>query len=119
MSMLRTREQLAAHLTDRLSHLPYAAHDARQLVLHVCGCTQEAFICAPDAPVTFDGWHRAVRLAERRAGHEPLAYLLGVREFYGRPFLVNRSVLIPRPETEHLVEHALPFVDNQSLIVDT
>ena len=46
-------------------------------------------------------------LVSRRAGHEPLAYILGEREFYGRAFRVTPDVLIPRPETELLVESAL------------
>ncbi|OQS11835.1 protein-(glutamine-N5) methyltransferase, release factor-specific [Chromobacterium violaceum] len=50
-------------------------------------------------------------LAARRLAGEPIAYLLGVREFYGRDFRVSPAVLIPRPETEHLVEQALSHVD--------
>lgn len=48
-------------------------------------------------------------LVERRATREPLAYLLGEQPFYGRSFRVDRRVLIPRPETEFLVERALEF----------
>lgn len=50
---------------------------------------------------------RFERLLTRRLRGEPVAYLLGEREFYGRPFAVDRRVLVPRPETEHLVEAAL------------
>ena len=44
------------------------------------------------------------RLVLRRMTHEPVAYITGVREFYGREFTVTRAVLIPRPETEGVIE---------------
>jgi release factor glutamine methyltransferase len=56
---------------------------------------------APDAAVTF------CDLVERRLAGEPIQYITGEAEFYGLPFRVNRDVLIPRPETEHLVEQAI------------
>ncbi|HEX5415059.1 MAG TPA: peptide chain release factor N(5)-glutamine methyltransferase [Chloroflexota bacterium] len=54
-------------------------------------------------------------LVEARLGGEPLAYLLGKREFYGRDFKVDRRVLIPRPETEALIESALAFLRTAGL----
>ncbi|MEE9563252.1 MAG: peptide chain release factor N(5)-glutamine methyltransferase [Thermoanaerobaculia bacterium] len=58
-------------------------------------------------------------LLERRLTGEPVAYLLEEKEFFGRPFLVDRRVLIPRPETEHLVESALEqYLPPSPLILD-
>ena len=61
------------------------------------------------------------RLIERRLKGEPLAYIRGYREFYGLDFYVNHDVLIPRPETEHLVERVIELVGRHKspLIADT
>jgi release factor glutamine methyltransferase len=63
---------------------------------------------------------RLAAMTMRRARHEPIAYITGTREFYGRPFRVTPSVLIPRPETEGLIEEALKLcrTDSAPLIVD-
>jgi release factor glutamine methyltransferase len=60
----------------------------------------------PDAPVL----HKFEALLARRLGHEPLAYILGRRECYGMTFEVGRGVLIPRPETETLIEATLAAI---------
>jgi release factor glutamine methyltransferase len=59
-----------------------------------------------DRPVSADEVDRARALLVRRARGEPTAYLVGVREFYGRPFRVTPAVLVPRPETELLIDLA-------------
>ncbi|MBA7545770.1 Release factor glutamine methyltransferase [subsurface metagenome] len=64
---------------------------------------------SPEQEETF--WH----LIERRLSHEPTAYILGHREFYGLDFYVDPSVLIPRPESELLVEKALKLAQNHTI----
>lgn len=69
--------------------------------------TEAQILARDDRPVAPAEAARFADLLARRATGEPAAYLIGEREFYGRPFAVDRRVLIPRPETEHIVEEAL------------
>lgn len=87
------------------SGLPAA--EARALLAAASGATREALIAFPERAVAPQAAARFAALAARRRAGEPMAYLLGAQEFYGRPFRVTPSVLIPRPETELLVELAL------------
>ena len=100
-----TLSALLADATTRLTAagIPAAAAraEARMLVQHAFGLTREQLILRPD--VELDAM-RLEPLLLRRAGREPLAYILGERAFYGLSFRVTPAVLIPRPETEHLVE---------------
>lgn len=59
-----------------------------------------------------DKWSDFMSWVERRRKREPVAYIIGEREFYGRPFFVDRRVLIPRPSTEGVVRQALQFLQD-------
>jgi release factor glutamine methyltransferase len=102
------RAEAIARLAPRLEHdAAAAALDAELLLAHVLGVTRARLSAHADAPVDADGGRRFRALLERRASGEPLAYLTGVREFWSLPLQVSPAVLVPRPETELLVERAL------------
>ncbi len=84
--------------------------DAELLLAHVLGVNRAALWTWPDRLLTPKELTRYRELVARRARREPLAYIIGRREFFGLEFAVNPAVLIPRPETELLVEHALRLV---------
>jgi release factor glutamine methyltransferase len=81
--------------------------DAELLLAHVLGVNRAAILTWPDRPLTPKQLTRYRDLVARRAAREPLAYIVGHREFYDLDFVVDARALIPRPETELLVEHAL------------
>lgn len=80
--------------------------DAELLVAEAVGLDRLGLFMALDRPVVTDEIDRAREALVRRASGEPTAYILGRREFYGRDFRVSPAVLIPRPETELLVDKA-------------
>ncbi|GAB7387879.1 peptide chain release factor N(5)-glutamine methyltransferase [Bacillaceae bacterium] len=79
---------------------------AELLLRHVLGWSRTELFARWDTPVPAEAWQRLQALIRRRIEGEPVQYLLGEQEFYGLSFRVNPSVLIPRPETEILVEEA-------------
>ncbi|MEW6428385.1 MAG: peptide chain release factor N(5)-glutamine methyltransferase [Thermodesulfobacteriota bacterium] len=83
--------------------------EARLLLCHVLGCSFSRFFLEADRPVGAAEYRVLEEAARRRLDREPLAYILGSREFYGRDFTVTPAVLIPRPETELLVEQAVAW----------
>lgn len=95
----------------------HATDDARQIVISVCGCSHADFLAHPEIRVSMRAVRRARKMAHRRAQNVPMAYLLTSRAFFGRDFCVNKSVLIPRPETEMLVEEALTL-PTPDLVID-
>jgi len=81
--------------------------EAEVLLAHALGCPRQSLRVHPEMKI--DG-STGADLVERRLSHEPLAYIVGIREFYGRDFSVSPAVLIPRQETETLVEAATDWL---------
>lgn len=94
-------------LDDLIRHSQLPRAEARRLLACLTGQPLTWFMAHGDDPAGPDIAARFQALAERRRAGEPLAYLLGQQEFYGRPFAVSPAVLIPRADTETLVETAL------------
>ena len=84
-----------------------ARRDAPILLAHVLGVSRTALAARPETPVAAAERARFDALLARRVAGEPLAWLTGRREFWSLEFEVNGATLVPRPETEHLVEAAL------------
>jgi release factor glutamine methyltransferase len=91
----------------RARGLPNPRLDADVLLAFALGETRVKLVIDRDRPLSATDLARFRELVKRRRAHEPVAYLLGVREFYGRPFKVDARVLVPRPDTEALVDAAL------------
>jgi len=81
--------------------------DARLLLQYATGCTHADLLAHPETPLSALAYEQFAGWVARRAAGEPLAYLVGEAEFRGRVFQVSPDVLIPRPETEVLIELAL------------
>src|SRR6202140_2743308 len=84
-----------------------AQADAQILLAFVLGCEHSELPARDDAEIGETQQTDVETLVAQRGGGMPVAYLIGSAWFYGRPFEVTRDVLVPRPETEHLIEAAL------------
>jgi release factor glutamine methyltransferase len=81
--------------------------DAELLVAHALRMDRVGLYLDMERPLSADELARVRALVQRRRQREPVAYILGTREFFGRAFEVGPAVLVPRPDTETLVERAL------------
>lgn len=88
----------------KLHHIQDAAIEAEVLLRHVLNLSRSQLYANLDREMTAEDAERYLHLIKRRTQGEPTAYITGHREFYGLDFYVDRRVLIPRPETEFLVE---------------
>jgi release factor glutamine methyltransferase len=109
-----------AAATARLRSAPdpaTAALDADVLLAHVLGVGKEALFAHPERVLSAAEDERFETLVDRRGRGEPVAYLRGFKEFYGLRFRVDPRVLIPRPETEVLVDAARELVAARAVTV--
>jgi release factor glutamine methyltransferase len=87
--------------------------DAQLLLAFVAGKNKEWVLAHGEAFLSKAQSEKFDELVARRATGVPMAYILGFAGFYGREFAVNDKVLVPRPETEHLVDEALAYIKNR------
>ncbi|MDO9710735.1 peptide chain release factor N(5)-glutamine methyltransferase [Paracraurococcus lichenis] len=90
--------------------------EARLLLAHAMGCRQEDLLRDPRAPVPPAAAAGFADLLRRRLDHVPVAQLLGVQEFWSLPFAVSPATLIPRADTETLVEAALDALPDRAAV---
>ncbi len=87
--------------------------EAELLLRHALGLTREALYAGLNQPTPPQAPRTLETLLRRRLAHEPTAYIVGHKEFYGLELLCTQAALIPRPETELLVEEALAWLDRR------
>lgn len=92
--------------------------DAELLIVHALKLPRHIFLADPQREIDDAAASLCDPLIERRAKSEPLAYITGTKEFYGLDFAVDSRVLIPRPETELLVEAALELLPQNGSMLD-
>ena len=98
--------------------LPLEALENRILLCHALGITRVGLITQSERVLDEDEAARLGALVQRRLDGEPIAYIVGQREFFGLPFQVGPAVLIPRPDTELIVELALERLAPRARLLD-
>lgn len=92
--------------------------ETQALAAHGLGLSRAALLADPERTIAADDARRVERLFLRRRAGEPVAYITGEREFYGLSLKITRDVLIPRPETELLVDLALDLAPAGARVLD-
>lgn len=100
------------------ARIPVPRLTAEVLLCHALQRKREYLYAHSDEELTELAWIHYGRYLHQRMNGVPTQYITKEQEFYGRPFFVSPDVLIPRPETEHLVESALRLAPNAKRIID-
>lgn len=101
-----------------MATLPLDPLENRILLCHATGLSRVQLITRADQALDDDQAARLSKLVQRRLAGEPIAYIVGKREFFGLDFSVSEAVLIPRPDTELIVELALERLPPQGRLLD-
>ena len=118
-SMDNLTYRVAAHHWEtflQAAGVPEAALTARQLLWFVCGMTPADWLMRREEPMPLEEWEKYCKLAAKRQARVPLQHLTGEQEFMGLSFRVTPDVLIPRQDTEHLVEEALACCEGKRVL---
>ncbi len=107
-----------ASIASLQAGLPLEPLENRILLCHALGITRVGLITQSERQLTAEEAARLSALVGRRIAGEPIAYIVGQREFFGLPFEVSPAVLIPRPDTELIVELALERLPAQARMLD-
>ena len=120
MQKMENVRQLVSQGTKRLkaAGVPEADYDARQLLFACTGLTEASFLADPGRTVSADQQEQYLNMLALREKRIPLQHILGKAWFYGREFFVSGDVLIPRPDTEILVEEALRVIRPGDSVLD-
>ncbi len=110
-TVLQAVDWAARKLDSRTNPGPASRVESELLLGKVCASSRLELYLNHDRRLDLPQSSRFSALVNRRIGGEPVQYLTGSTEFYGREFAVSPAVLIPRPETEGLVDHVRPFLD--------
>ena len=115
-----TYSQIYREGTEILSgaDIAEAALDSRLLLEFICKTDRNTLYVNPDMPVSDNDYEEFLRLIKLRATHVPLAHIVGTRDFMGLTFKVNEHVLIPRQDTEILVEEAMRYTFDGMKVLD-
>tara|TARA_B100000686_G_C16805020_1_gene989293 strand:- start:7689 stop:8591 length:903 start_codon:yes stop_codon:yes gene_type:complete len=102
----RTVKNLLSWSIDRLTEAKIDSPrlDSEILLAHALACRREKVFMEPDRKIEIDPWRKYLTLLERRLSREPIHYIIGMKEFWSLDFKIVSGVLIPRPETEFLVQ---------------
>ncbi|WP_229429549.1 MULTISPECIES: peptide chain release factor N(5)-glutamine methyltransferase [unclassified Massilia] len=110
--------QAGATLGQLQKHLPLDPLENRILLCHALQLPRVALITQAERALTGEEAAALAGLVQRRLDGEPIAYIVGEREFFGLPFRVSPAVLIPRPDTELIVELALDRLAPRARLLD-